>query len=269
MMTVELDQEHGPQIRVSQGKEGALFLNIFKGSMMVHSGRHHLKSRSGVVEGRRPQSLSSSGQRLYILKGECKEEACLVQVPCQSSSLRTRGCLCLVDYSAKKATFWIGREAPAHLKDVVSSEDSPLLARMPQFSKESVPEGQEPAHFKDAVGAGKRLEVSYWTGRKLILEDHQDDDSSSTVRLFRVTSVSGQLVVAEVLCPFRRADVPNLMPFSQEDLYGVEQPGKLRHLCSSGPKCHVIYPLGFVICRNKLQRNVTNIFFYLLQLFSW
>ncbi len=31
LMTVELDEERGPQIRVSQGKEHAAFLNLFGG----------------------------------------------------------------------------------------------------------------------------------------------------------------------------------------------------------------------------------------------
>ena len=38
-MTVELDKERGPQIRVVQGKEYAAFLQLFKGSMIILYGK--------------------------------------------------------------------------------------------------------------------------------------------------------------------------------------------------------------------------------------
>merc|ERR1712223_1381050 len=39
LMTIELDEEKGPQVRVEQGQETAVFLNLWKGSMVVHKGR--------------------------------------------------------------------------------------------------------------------------------------------------------------------------------------------------------------------------------------
>jgi len=39
LLTVELDQERGPQVRVVQGMEPPAFLALFKGHMVVHSGR--------------------------------------------------------------------------------------------------------------------------------------------------------------------------------------------------------------------------------------
>ena len=38
-MTVELDKEKGPQVRVVQGKEPPAFLNLFDGGMMLLKGR--------------------------------------------------------------------------------------------------------------------------------------------------------------------------------------------------------------------------------------
>lgn len=52
----------------------------------------------------------------------------------------------------------------------------------------------------------------------------QNKTESSSVRLFGMTSVSGEFHVNEILCPFRRVDVPNYLPFNQEDLYGTQQP---------------------------------------------
>ena len=39
LMTVELDKERGPQVRVVQGKEPAAFLNLFRGGMVLLQGR--------------------------------------------------------------------------------------------------------------------------------------------------------------------------------------------------------------------------------------
>ena len=55
-MTVELDEEKGPQIRVEQGQETAVFLNLWKGHMVVHKGRR------SVSQG--------SNWKLYFVKGK-------------------------------------------------------------------------------------------------------------------------------------------------------------------------------------------------------
>ena len=40
LMTVELDKERGPQVRVVQGKEPPAFLNLFDGGMILLRGRY-------------------------------------------------------------------------------------------------------------------------------------------------------------------------------------------------------------------------------------
>ncbi len=39
LMTVELDKEKGPQVRVTEGKEPPTFLNLFGGGMVILKGR--------------------------------------------------------------------------------------------------------------------------------------------------------------------------------------------------------------------------------------
>lgn len=39
LMTIELDKEKGPQIRVVEGKEPPAFLNLLNGSMIILQGR--------------------------------------------------------------------------------------------------------------------------------------------------------------------------------------------------------------------------------------
>ena len=56
LMTVELDEEKGPQIRVEQGQETAVFLNLWNGRMVVHKGRRVLNQ--------------GSNWKLYFVKGK-------------------------------------------------------------------------------------------------------------------------------------------------------------------------------------------------------
>ena len=86
LMTVELDRERGPQIRVDQGKEHAAFLNLWKGRMRIHRGRHGVAKR---------------GRSLYVLRGEAASEACLVEVEPSPTSLRPQGVFFLVDHDSK------------------------------------------------------------------------------------------------------------------------------------------------------------------------
>ncbi len=39
LMTVELDKEKGPQVRVEEGSEPPAFLNLFSGTMLLLKGR--------------------------------------------------------------------------------------------------------------------------------------------------------------------------------------------------------------------------------------
>ena len=83
-MTVELDKEKGPQIRVDQGKEDAAFLNLFNSQMIIHEGSRNLRNGHNLEPA------------LYILRGETETEACLLQVPRNNLSLRSNGVFVLI-----------------------------------------------------------------------------------------------------------------------------------------------------------------------------
>ena len=57
LMTVELDREKGPQIRVDQGSEPAAFLNLWSGCMVVH-------------QGKRSSPTKANKDKIFIVRGE-------------------------------------------------------------------------------------------------------------------------------------------------------------------------------------------------------
>ena len=84
LMTVDLDQERGPQVRVSQGKEPAAFVRLFGGRMVIH--------RSDKTRERKPNA------KLFISRNEIEAESYLQEIsPCVSVSHilhENQPCLC-------------------------------------------------------------------------------------------------------------------------------------------------------------------------------
>lgn len=198
LMTVELDEEKGPQIRVEEGQEHAVFLNLWKGSMAVHKGR-------------RDGGGSKGQKRLYFVKGEYPDEACAVQVDCKEDSLRSRGAFVL--FNAGKATIWLGKGLPDHKKTVVDSLRE-NWCELKNVDTSIEHEGQESEAFKTALAFGS--EGFY---------DANLTAPTSSMRLYQMSSVSGEFQVHEVVCPFLSTEKANVMSFNQADLYKAEQPG--------------------------------------------
>ena len=196
LMTVELDEEKGPQIRVEQGHETSLFLNLWKGRMVIHKGR-----RSSLDLRDKP--------RLYFVKAECPEEACAIEVDCKYESLRSRGAYILIQGS--KAYFWSGHGLPSHKKAVAET----LQKCWPKMEVIFEAEGAESENFRKAVDY-----VPKTFHEKLELP-------MASMRLYHMTSVSGEFHVEEIPCPYLDENVPNVLSFNQSDLYKTEQPGNI------------------------------------------
>ena len=201
LMTVELDREEGPQIRVDQGREDAAFLNLWEGKMCLHRGRR------GVKRGRE--------KRLFIVRGEAKNEAFGVEVECESTSLRSLGSFVLLD-KAGRTFLWHGSSSPSHTREVAKSFVDKMLAESPiefGFADRNLTEefeGCESSDFKRALSGS-----AYFTSRP---------PPEISPKLFYMTAVSGSFEVTQVVCPFRKVDVLNPLAFNQEDLYEKEQP---------------------------------------------
>uniref|UniRef100_UPI00358EB31C supervillin-like isoform X2 n=1 Tax=Myxine glutinosa TaxID=7769 RepID=UPI00358EB31C len=212
LMTVELDQEKGPQVPVQQGKESPCFLQLFQGAMLVH-----LHQRE---EHKQPDK-----RQLYCSRGEVPIEAYLVEVPCQASSLRSHASFVLLDKPGQTLYLWHGcrtsissREAAKHSARKLQQRCSSDCGLEPCLNPalERVEEGKEPPEFWEAVGGRDRNAY-----HSLLKEPRKEEN---TLRLFQLSSTSGDFHAAECVCLTRSPGVPTLLPFLQDDLYGTTQP---------------------------------------------
>ncbi|XP_071484641.1 uncharacterized protein [Diadema antillarum] len=218
LMTVELDEERGPQKQVVQGKEPAAFLQLFRGRMVVHVGK------------REDEETNTQGStRLYYVRGEHTKETSLVEVACKMRSLRSRTSFILVNLEGvekKKASIhlWHGakvskatRECAKHAAEAMK-ENKPLevgLTSECSVTLEEMDEGKETASFTKTLGKDRK---SYDSA----ISDPLKYDY--TPRLFNLSSASGVFVSNEILYPSRSEELPSPYPFLQSDLYLGEQP---------------------------------------------
>ncbi|XP_077997526.1 uncharacterized protein LOC144450723 isoform X6 [Glandiceps talaboti] len=221
LMTVELDEERGPQIRVVQGKEPAVFLHLFQSSMLIHIGK------------REEEETNTQGvYKLYCVRGEEPNEGCIVEVPCSSQCLRSRTSLLLLNldkikrHQAEIIVWHGGKSAPANRKVATVAaqklqESRPLEAGLSKDIKviiTEMEEGDESKLFWKALGAKQDDRTAY---------NCQKDDVQKyeyTPRLFHLTSQSGAFEANELLNPARSEKFNGPFPFLQSDIYNVSQP---------------------------------------------
>ncbi|XP_072757196.1 uncharacterized protein Svil isoform X2 [Anoplolepis gracilipes] len=211
LLTVELDNDRGPQIRVVQGHEPAAFLNLFSGKMVVHSGK---KSEKKQCE---------KQWKLYICRGTLGSEIFLSEISCSTRQLRSRGSFVLIDTENAKIYVWHGNNSLRHIRENAMKAANQLKINRPEevglSNKDNVQiyeiqEGLEPEEFSNALGGmNKKL---YWLLETSEIQDH-------TPRLYHLSSISKTFRAMEILCPYR-ADLTTPFPFSQDDLYQANQP---------------------------------------------
>ena len=145
------------------------------------------------------------------------------KVPCEGSSLRSIGCFLLISAKESSIVVWHGASAPEHIQKMAKGLAEKLSLKPPQEMKFTQPnsvrtsevvEGSESREVRDALD----LRANAYLER--------NPAPKTSPRMFYMSSVSGKFEVKESLCPFRRVDVLNTMPFNQADLYVAEQPGK-------------------------------------------
>ncbi|XP_072234435.1 supervillin-like isoform X2 [Leuresthes tenuis] len=213
LMTVELDEEHGAQVQVQQGKEPPCFLQCFKGGMIVHSGK------------REEEENSQNDWRLYCARGEVEVEGHLLELACHCSSLRSRVSMVLLSVSQALIYLWHGCKSQTHTREVARTaanklkEQCPLETGLHSSSKVTIrecDEGTEPTGFWEALGRRDRKAYD------CMLQD--PGRFNFTPRLYQLCSSSGEFAAVEFLYPAREPTQVNSMPFLQEDLYAASQP---------------------------------------------
>uniref|UniRef100_A0A6M2DJ20 Putative actin regulatory gelsolin/villin family n=1 Tax=Xenopsylla cheopis TaxID=163159 RepID=A0A6M2DJ20_XENCH len=211
LLTVQLDKERGPQIRVAQGREPPAFANLFSGSMIVHDGKRG-ENRTDRF-------------RLYTCKGCVINEAVLEEVACSMRQLRSRASLVLVDTENNSIIVWHGARSHKHIKDVAraaavklqNSKPMDVFSSAKKVALSEVTEGNESTAFLEALGGcNRKLYVS--------MIKSTTNTFDYTPRLFHLSSISGTFEPAEILCPLRHESLNTPFPFSQRDLYCVSQP---------------------------------------------
>ncbi|XP_044270482.1 uncharacterized protein LOC123015087 isoform X2 [Tribolium madens] len=193
LLTVELDHEKAPQVRVVQGAEPAVFLKLFNGPMVVH-------------DGKRGDSENQHKSMLFMVRGELEDEVCLMEVPCQMKELRSRTSFILILSESGKVVVWHGTKSSKQKRKVakMSAECMGIV----------IEEGEEDEEFMENVEGGRDDYMSLLGS---------DLDYDFTMRLFHLSAVSGTFQATEILCP-HRSEYSCPFPFLQTELYSASQP---------------------------------------------
>lgn len=214
LLTVELDKEKGPQVRVAQGNEPPAFLNLFQGNLVIHQGK---------------RDTDKSRYRLFVTRGNISNEAYLLQVPCSVRQVRSRGSLLLVDTEKGCLYIWHGARSMKHTKNIAIELANKLIARKSKYlfgdnvsnvKITEVREGEEPKEVLEALGVANK---QHYTS---VLGGGREGVGSMTPRLFHFTDLGGQFEANEVLSPLRHEHLATPFPFDQKELYSASQPGK-------------------------------------------
>ncbi|KAJ8925021.1 hypothetical protein NQ315_001187, partial [Exocentrus adspersus] len=210
-LTVELDTQSAPQVRVVQGSEPAAFLRLFDGSMIIHKGK-------------RGEAENTQKPRLFIVRGEVENETYLMEVPLNMSSLRSRTSFVIIDTEEEQATIWHGSKSSQQKRKVIRNVVDRIMKTKPaelyldeleeDLDVVEMDEGSETEDFFNVMGEDRGKYVSLL---------HSEDSYKHTLRLFRQSSVTGSFVATEILCP-HRSQHSSPYPFVQSELYSASQP---------------------------------------------
>ncbi|KAK9877942.1 hypothetical protein WA026_020164 [Henosepilachna vigintioctopunctata] len=209
LLTVALNSENAPQIRVTQGCEPPPFLQLFNGMMVIHKGKMGATKKSARVS------------KLFILRGEIEREAHLVEVPCKAQQLRSRASFLLLNSKRNEVTIWYGCKATGQTRKVLKNCVEALLRlRLSHLNLSTKPklkeleEGNKDRYFDEILGNTKNAYIS-------LLEDQRT--YNFTPRLFSFSSTSGTFTATEICCP-HKSEYPCPYPILQDQLYSSPQP---------------------------------------------
>ncbi|XP_059468897.1 supervillin isoform X5 [Neocloeon triangulifer] len=206
LLTVELDKEEGPQVRVVQGSELAVFRGLFNGHMAIHQGRR--------------QEQEPAKWRLFVtLTGAVDKETCLLEVAPSVRQLRSRSSLLLVEISSSKVLVWHGNQSHKKMRAAAINAAKDIHKR-PEFGLkkealiEEIEEGEEHSEFFKGLGGNNTN----------LYHSLPNAECPPELKLFHFSSASGAFTVQQLLSQTRTKEPCEAFPFVQRDLYELSQP---------------------------------------------
>lgn len=180
-----------------------------------------------IHRGKREEPENSEDTpRLFIIRGEVENEIYLMEVPLKMSSLRSRSSFVIVNTENDQISIWHGTKSSKQKRKVIKDTVGKIMKTKPaelylQDYEEDLDivemeEGSESEDFFDALGNDRHSYVS------LVDCDSKFD---YTMRLFKLSSITGSFVSTELLCP-HRSEHSSPYPFVQSELYSARQPGE-------------------------------------------
>lgn len=212
-LTVELDKENAPHVRITQGSEPAVFLRLFKGEMIIHKGK-------------RGEPIDKTTPRMFAVRGELENEIHFLEVPLEMKCLRSQTSFIVLDTEdEEQVTIWHGSKSNENRRNAANASVRKMMNKKPRelnlhlFEEDldivELEEFSEDDNLLKLLGSDRS---SYFS-----LKDKKND-YDFTMRMFHMTSLTGDFVAKEILCPFR-SDKPTAYPFQQSELYSASQPG--------------------------------------------
>ncbi|CAJ1076268.1 supervillin isoform X1 [Xyrichtys novacula] len=212
-LSIGINNQEESQVVVPQGQEPPCFLQLFRGSLVIHKGK------------REEASAKTAKWRLFCVRGELPEEGSLLEVDCCCAGLRSRGSVVLLNSQQEVLYLWTGCKAHVSTREIGKLTVERLTQMCPTelgLNKSSpvkvqmVEEGSEPADFWTALGQMDRKAYD------CMLQD--PGKYNFTPRLFHLSATSGSFLAQELQSPTRLPGLVMAMPFTQESLYSVPQP---------------------------------------------
>ncbi|XP_051856608.1 scinderin [Antechinus flavipes] len=185
-LTVQLDRSLGGrpvQVRVSQGKEPAHLLSLFKDKPLI-------VYKNGTS--RKGGQASPAPTRLFQIRRNLGSITRIVEVDADSDSLNSNDVFVL-KLPRKDGYTWVGRGASEE-----EEKGARYLSGVLQCQTARVPEGQEPEEFWAALGGKKAYQTSPLLEAQV--EDHPP-------RLFGCSNKTGRFLIEEVPGEFTQDDL--------------------------------------------------------------
>ncbi|KAJ3660033.1 hypothetical protein Zmor_011689 [Zophobas morio] len=189
-----IEKENPPVERIVQWSEPPAFLQLFSGTLIVHSGK---------------QNSLSDDPHLYILRGEMDKELHLYEVELKKESLRSRTSFVLHFSKEKGSIIWHGSKSSSHYKNSIKKTTEKVFGK----NITEIDEGFESEKFTEAF-KGDSSDYFVHPVEKVI---------DYTPRLFYFNKIIGKFSTAEIECSHKSSYLTTF-PFLQSHLYTAEQP---------------------------------------------